>query len=177
MKITLIETVAEADNITTFKWKPEKPVAYEAGQFVEMTLAHPNSDGRGDKRWFTLSSAPTEPFLSITTKFFTEKSSSFKKALFALKPGNSAEINQPEGNFVLPTDPNLQLLFIAGGIGITPYHSMVRFLTDKHEKRTIKLLYAAQTEAGLLFSDLFQSYGAEVKPFVGKRLTTDLLMQ
>jgi ferredoxin-NADP reductase len=177
MKIKLIEKIAETANITTFNWQPEKPVQYTAGQFIQMTLPHSSPDDRGIKRWFTLSSSPTDPFLSNTTKFAGDSSSSFKKALFALKPGESVEINEPEGDFVLPDDPTLQLVFIAGGIGVTPYQSMIKYLSDKAEKRTIKLLYAAQSQDEIVFKDLFTAYGVELKPFVGQRLTTEVLMQ
>lgn len=177
MKLTLIKTQPEAANITTFMWQPEKPVKYIAGQFIQMTLPHDNPDNRGIKRWFTLSSSPTDKYLTNTTKFAGDNSSSFKKALFALEPGDTVEINDPEGDFTLPDDPNLKLVFIAGGIGTTPYHSMTKWLADKGQKRSIKLVYAAQSEDEIAFKGLWQSYGVELKPYVNKRLTIVALMK
>lgn len=176
MRVKLISTQPEADNITTFQFEASTPVNYLAGQFIQMTLPHPNPDERGIKHWFTLSSAPTEPNLAITTKFYGDKTSSFKKTLFALKPGDTVEINEPEGDFTLPDDTSLELVFIAGGIGLTPYHSMVKFLFDTDEKRQITLIHGVQRSEELIFTELFNNYGVRLKPYVAERLTTEGLM-
>ncbi len=63
MRVTLDHTEDVALNIKTFWWKPERPVRYTAGQFIELMLPHENSDKRGSKRWFTLSSSPSEDLL------------------------------------------------------------------------------------------------------------------
>jgi len=86
----------------TFYFRPEQPLSYTAGQFTELTIPHKRPDERGLKRWFTLSSSPTSELLSITTKFNNDKSSSFKKALFGLKPGAELTMAEPMGDFVLP---------------------------------------------------------------------------
>ncbi len=177
MQIKLVGTEAVAQNIQSFYFKPTAPVSYTAGQFIQMTLPHNNPDDRGIQRWFTLSSAPTQELLSITTKFAGDASSSFKKQLFSLQPGASIEINNPEGDFVLPNDPNTELLFVAGGMGITPYHSMVQWLADSGEKRNITLLYGVQTKEELAFIELFRSYGLDFWPLVGERLTTEMIMK
>src|SRR5690349_12906121 len=112
-----------ADHIKTFWFKPEKPVKYTAGQFTEIYLPHDNADNRGQRRWFTVSSSPTDPMVSITTKFATEHGSTFKQTLAALKPGTPLKLADPMGDFVLPKDPSIPLIFVAGGIGVTPMHS------------------------------------------------------
>lgn len=177
MHITLVGTHTEADNITTFRFKTPKHVTYVAGQFIQMTLPHDNPDERGIKHWFTLSSSPTDPYLAITTKFYGNKASTFKKALFNLQTGDTVEINDPEGDFILPGDESLELIFIAGGIGLTPYHSMIKYLFDIKEKRRISLLHAVQRSEELIFSQLFKDYGVEVTPYVGQRLTTEEIME
>ncbi len=63
MKVHFDHTTKEAENISTFYFKPEKPVDYTSGQFTRLNLPHDNPDDRGAKRWFTLSSSPTEPLL------------------------------------------------------------------------------------------------------------------
>lgn len=177
MKLTLVANKTLSSNIHTLTWQPEKPVHYTAGQFIEMTVDHLNPDERGTKHWFTLSSSPTEKLLANTTRFFDEASSSFKKALFGLTPGQTVEINDPEGDFVLPDDPKIELVFIAGGIGITPYRSMVKWLADKDQKRQIKLIHAVQKADELVFKDLFEDYGAKLVQVVGQRLTPAELMK
>lgn len=146
----------EAKNLKTFWFKPDKSVRYTAGQFTEIRLPHENMDDRGDKRWFTVSSSPTDEMLSITTRLDPVRPSSFKKALFALKPGTELTLADPMGDFVLPKKKDIPLVFVAGGIGVTPMHSMIKWLVDMGEKRQIHLFYAAKTLEEVAFRDLFE---------------------
>lgn len=162
MQATFIEARAEAGNIKTFYFKPEKPVHYTAGQFTELFLPHPHKDDRGIKRWFTLSSSPTSELLTITTKFAGEdKSSTFKKTLFSLKPGTEVRLAEPMGDFVLPKLIQTPLVFVAGGIGITPFHSMLEWLAATGETRPIKLLYGVRSEDEIIFQETFKKAGIE----------------
>lgn len=162
MKVILDHTHNEADNIRTFFFKPERPVHYTAGQYTELHIPHKNPDDRGTKRWFTLSSSPTDEFLTITTKYAgDDKSSSFKKALFKLKPGTELEAAEPMGDFVLPKLIQTPLVFVAGGIGITPFHSMLTWLAETIEERPIKLLYGVRSEDEIVFQDTFRQAGIE----------------
>src|SRR4051812_34213512 len=128
MKAIFDHSQPEAANITTFFFRPEKPVQYTAGQFTELYLPHNNPDKRGIKRWFTISSSPSEELLSITTKFTPEKGSSFKETLRKLVPGTEVHLEEPMGDFVLPKLIQTPLIFVAGGIGITPFHSILEWL-------------------------------------------------
>jgi ferredoxin-NADP reductase len=158
MKATLDHIEDTAANIKTFWFKPASPVRYEAGQFTELYLPHENPDDRGIKRWFTISSSPTDPLISITTKFATDRSSTFNQTLLQLKPGTELMFADPMGDFVLPKDKTLPLLFVAGGIGVTPIHSMIKYLSDTREQRDIQLLYAAHHDNELAFKELFENY-------------------
>lgn len=160
MRVTLDEVEDVAKNIKTFWFKPDRKLRYEAGQFIELILPHDNSDNRGAKRWFTLSSSPSEDRLSITTKHAAENGSSFKEKLFGLEHGAEVMMSEPMGDFVLPKDKTIPLVFIAGGIGITPMRSMIKFLHDTQEHRTIHLLYAANSLDEVAFRELFSDYGA-----------------
>jgi len=166
MKITLVKTHQENYNVRTFWFKPETRLDYTAGQFIELYLPHDNPDDRGIKRWFTLSSSPTNDLISVTTKFAGDKTSSFKKALFALKPGAELKLVEPMGDFVLPKATSIPLVFVAGGIGLTPFHSIIKYLADAGEKRQIQVLLAFNEPKDILFEDLFKKYGAEVKVII-----------
>jgi ferredoxin-NADP reductase len=155
-----------AEGITTFWFKPEHPVRYTAGQFTEMYLPHDQPDNRGIRRWFTLSSSPTNELLSITTKFAAENGSSFKRTLRGLQPGALLKLAEPMGDFVLPKDTTIPLVFVAGGAGITPMHSMVQYLTDAKEQRPIHLIYAVTQENELAFLPLFKAYCSTVTTVV-----------
>lgn len=161
MKAIFSHTRDEAANITTFFFRPAKPVHYTAGQYTELTLPHKNPDNRGVKRWFTLSSGPEQEFLTITTKHADDKGSSFKKALWALKPGTEVHMAEPMGDFVLPKLIQTPLVFVAGGIGLTPFHSMCEWLAATGETRPIKFLYGVRNEDEIIFQDTFQKAGIE----------------
>jgi ferredoxin-NADP reductase len=152
----------EAAHITSFYFRPEKPTHYTAGQFAEWTLKHPHPDSRGLKRWFTISSSPTEPHVSITTKITPQTGSSFKKTLLALRPGDEIQMSDAMGDFVLPKLIQTPLIFVAGGIGITPMRSMLQWLADTGEERPIKLIYGVGGEDEIIFQETFDKAG--VKP-------------
>jgi len=146
-----------AKNIYTFWFAPEQPVRYEAGQFTELYLPHDNADDRGIRRWFTLSSSPSEALLGITVKCHAA-GSSFKQQLLGLQPNNSVKLADPMGDFVLPKDPSIPLVFVASGIGITPMRSMIRQLSHTQERRNIQLVYAVSDADELAFLPLLDAY-------------------
>lgn len=187
MQVVFDHSREETANIRTFFFKPEKPVHYTAGQFIELTVPHAHPDNRGQKRWFTLSSAPTDELLSITTRFAgQDKSSSFKKALFSLKPGTELHLSDPMGDFVLPKLIQTPLVFVAGGIGITPFHSMLEWLATTGEERPIKLLHGVRIEEDIIFQDTFHKANQHVTTVVSDpsaawggergRLSADLIL-
>lgn len=162
MQVTLDHVRDEAANIKTFFFKPERPVHYTAGQYTELTVPHKNPDKRGVRRWYTLSSSPTEELLTITTKYAgDDQSSTFKKALFNLNPGTELHMAEPMGDFVLPKLIQTPLVFVAGGIGITPFHSILAWLTATNEQRPIKLLYGVRNEDEIVFQETFRKAGIE----------------
>lgn len=155
MRATFDHSQDEASHITTFFFKPERPLRYTAGQYIELTLAHAQPDKRGAKRWFTLSSAPGQDLVSITTKFAVTGGSTFKNALHDLIPGTEVLMSDPMGDFVLPKLIQTPLIFVAGGIGVTPFHSMLSWLVDTGEKRPIKFVYGVKTEDEIAFQPTF----------------------
>lgn len=168
MRATFVESEQLTDIIRTFWFRPEKPLQYTAGQFTELRLQHDNPDERGDKRWFTLSSSPTDELVSITTKYAgDDKSSTFKKALFALESGTEVDLADPMGDFVLPKAVDIPLIFVAGGIGLTPFHSIAKWLADTGETRDIRMLYAVNTEDDIVFQDDFEKAGISPTIIVG----------
>lgn len=179
MRVKFVRSEPAADNIETLYFESDTKPHYVAGQFIELRIPHDNKDDRGDKRWFTLSSSPTSDLLTITTKFAADKGSSFKKALRALPPDTILDMASPMGDFVLPKDESIPLTFVAGGIGATPFHSMVQYLIDSGEldKRDITLLYAASSEGEIAFLKTFKALGDKFHTIVGERLTADKVLE
>lgn len=143
-----------AKNIYAFYFEPLKQFRFIPGQFLEWQLQHPHADSRGTRRWFTISSSPTQPEIILTTKF-AENGSTFKSALKQLSQGDELTAVGPAGDFVLPPDKSRKLAFIAGGIGVTPFVSIINDLLDTNQLRDIILLYAAKTADEFAFQNAF----------------------
>lgn len=153
VKLTLqIQTKLSATTSSFVFTLPEK-ISYKAGQYMEWTLPHGGQDIRGMRRFFTLASSPTEDTIELGIKKYTP-SSSFKNALFNMKPGDTIWAGQLTGDFVLPEDKIKKLVFIAGGIGITPFRSMVKCLIDTNEKRDIVLLHVCSGNDEFVYEKL-----------------------
>lgn len=161
MKATFEHATPETENIFSFYFKPEKHLNFTAGQYLELTLPHKNPDNRGIKRWFTISSSPNNSLFSLTTKI-VKHGSTFKKHLLTLKPGQEVLISEPIGDFVLPKFIQTPLIFVAGGIGITPFNSMLQWIHETKEERNIKFIYAVNTEDEIIFQDTFEAAGQHV---------------
>ncbi|HET7673044.1 MAG TPA: FAD-dependent oxidoreductase [Candidatus Saccharimonadales bacterium] len=175
MKFTFVKKQPEAKNITTFWFKPEKELSQIAGQYTELIIPHDNPDERKNRRWFTLSSSPTERLASITTKLDPVRKSSFKTALSGLKSGDIISGHMPMGDFVLPKDETLPLVFVAGGIGITPYRSILKYLLDTGQRRNITLIYSISAPDELAFADLIEKSGVEFIRHIGRLKAKDIL--
>lgn len=80
------------------------------------------------------------------------------------------------GDFVLPKDYSIPLMFVAGGIGCTPYHSIIKHLKQIDEKRDIQLLYAAKNLDEVAFKELFASYLEDDFQITLDRLSADFIL-
>ncbi len=148
-----------------YTFAPQRPLRYEAGQYLEITLPHARADLRGTRRMFTISSAPEEKTVKITTRY-VDRSSSFKTAFRQLKVGQTISATAVRGDFVLPADVSQKLLFVAGGIGVTPFRSHIQSLLARNEKRDIVLLYAVRHANEVLFDDVIFTKASGVRVVV-----------
>lgn len=157
-KLKLLPVLSEklriAPDIVDFIFKSQRPLAYKPGQYMEWTLPHPGVDSRGSRRYLTLASSPTEDNLRLGVRFY-QNGSSYKRAMLAMDKDTPIAAGQLGGDFVLPKDPSEKLVFIAGGIGITPFRSMIKYLVDKNEKRGVILIYSDKNEQELAYRDVF----------------------
>jgi ferredoxin-NADP reductase len=152
-QLVLKEKIQIANGVFDYVF-PRMNFSFQPGQYLEWTLPHQKSDSRGDRRYFTIASSPTERNLRIGVKFY-DQPSSYKKELENLKPGREILSGQLAGDFTLPRDRNKKMVFFAGGIGITPFRSMVKYLIDKDEKRSIVLLYSNRTVEDIAYKEVF----------------------
>jgi ferredoxin-NADP reductase/Na+-transporting NADH:ubiquinone oxidoreductase subunit NqrB len=155
----------------------EKIMKFAPGQYMEFTLAADGADSRGNRRYFTIASSPTESAFHLGIKFY-EPSSTFKQKMLALQPGDRMMAGQLAGDFTLPRDlsanhtnrtpaSHQKFAFIAGGIGITPFRSMIKYLSDRAKKNIsasesenaakpdIILLYSNRTASEVAYREVF----------------------
>jgi ferredoxin-NADP reductase len=151
--LTLKEKNETGTGIYDFVFVPDKKLKFRPGQYLEWTLAHPSPDTRGNRRYFTVASAPTEKTLRIGVKIH-DPASSFKKNMLSMKEGDTIIAGQLAGDFVLPADTAKKLAFIAGGIGITPFRSMIKHMIDSGEHRDAVLFYSNRNTAEIAYQDV-----------------------
>ena len=140
MQVELIDRIKETGDTFSFIFKPDKAISWKAGQFIFYRIPHKNPDKRGIKRHFTIASAPYENNIRLTCKFDFKNGSSFKKDLYGLDEGARVEAFNVGGQFILK-DTGKKYVFLAGGIGITPFRAILLDLMHKDLGPVITLLY------------------------------------
>ncbi|WP_445401906.1 ferredoxin--NADP reductase [Zobellella sp. An-6] len=129
-----------ADRTLAFYFDKPGEFAFRAGQCIRLVLIDPpETDGEGSGRILSLASAPAEAELMVATRI---RGSAFKRVLSGLAPGTELTLKGPYGDFVLPSDPRTPVVFITGGIGITPVRSMLLQALAEQEERRLVLFYA-----------------------------------
>lgn len=156
IELKFLRKVPEAAGIESFLFSGKQGLKYDAGQYMEWTLPLAKSDFRGNRRYFSLSSSPTEKELMFTVRMPEDKKSSFKQSLEDFKQGGKILAAQLSGEFTLPKSEKQKLAFLAGGVGITPFRSMVKYALDFNHERDIHLLYSANSKEEFAFRDLFE---------------------
>ena len=152
-------------DIVSIYFEPEEKLDFLAGQYVEVTFPDEVNAFIGDNRWFTLSASPSEKLLTITTRL-NKPLSDFKSRLVNLKRDQEIILSEPIGDFVLPIDKTIPLVFVCGGIGVTPVRSIIKFLVDEKEQRQVTINYIVKHEQDLIFKDLFSDYSASLRPII-----------
>lgn len=152
-KAKLIEKRDEAKGTKTFVFEKPEGFEYQAGQYLHYTLPELKyPDERGATRHFTLSSSPTEPHLGLTTRIRQE--SGYKKTLDELAIGSEIDARGPNGVFVLEDEQTtVPQVMIAGGIGITPFRSIIKCVTDKNLQVPIQLIYSNSIPEEITFKE------------------------
>lgn len=166
--LTLERIEPLAQNISNYVFRADRPYQFKPGQYMEWTLKRQGADSRGNRRTFTIASSPTEDTIQLGVKFY-EPSSSYKQALATMKPGEGMFAGQISGSFTLLDDASRKLLFVAGGVGITPFRSMLKYLEDRQSPRDIVLFYLAASSDEIVYQDVLRAAatrGARIIPVI-----------
>lgn len=142
---------------------------FKAGQYVIIRLNDLIGDKRGSTRPFSISSSPQEALhtISITTMIEPDDSP-FKRRLDSLQEGDVVTLLGPSGRFVISSDlrDDREIVMVAGGIGITPFRSMIKAANaDPRFNRKLRLLYSARSEENLIFKKEFDQLQRENQNF------------
>ncbi|SET38986.1 Ferredoxin-NADP reductase [Oceanobacillus limi] len=137
-ELVFLESYKEVDGVFSFLFEKEKDLAWKAGQHALFTITHRKV--KNATKPFSVASAPAENVIKITTRI-SENPSEFKKAMLELDKGMNITMSGALGSFYL--DDDSPSLLIAGGIGITPFRSMLKQLEAEgsSDGKQIKLLY------------------------------------
>ena len=155
VRLELKEVQQVSDRVYNYIFQPERRFAFLPGQYMEWTLPNVPYDSRGNRRTFTIASSPTENEVHLGMKYY-EPASMFKATFAELKPGDTIYASQLAGNFTLNGNEDKKLAFIAGGIGITPFRSMIKYIADQNLKSDVVLLYVVSDRQEF-------AYAAELK--------------
>lgn len=151
LRYTVSRVIAVANNLVELVLEPagRRRLEYDAGQFVYMApFDRALSAGYGEEHPYTLSSSPDEEVLRIAIKDLGDAS----RAIQSIRPGSRVTIEGPYGAF-FPDRASAKQLWIAGGIGITPFLGRARHLLGTAEPVDVRLVYCVQDEARARFLD------------------------
>ncbi len=139
------------DTFTFFFDRSKEQFDFHAGQYFRLTIPIENPDERGTSRYFTISSSPTDlDFLTITTKVIR---SSFKLKLNSFQGGEKIIFFGPFGNMYQDENDQTPKVFLAGGIGLTPSHSILRFIDHQHLNVNFTLIVSFPFRNEVVFYD------------------------
>ena len=125
---------------------------YTAGQYAYFDIGGVKDDPKGPIRHFTIASSPTEDFIMISTRI---RDTPYKKRLASIEERTRAKVRGPEGKFVLHDDYSNPAVFLSGGIGVTPFRSMIKYATDKQLPLKIVMFDSNRNEQNILYKNEF----------------------
>lgn len=147
--LPFVKKVKLTKDTYTFYFERVQGLDFLAGQYFRITLPIKNPDERGSSRFFTISSSPTDiDFLTITTRIIK---SSFKLRLNSLESGENVSFFGPIGTLYVEEGDIDSIIFLAGGIGITPAHSILRFIDNKNLKLNFTLIVSFSKKEEVIF--------------------------
>lgn len=158
MQLKLLEKIKhKGTDMMTFKFSrsdEQSYLNYKAGQFTIMDL-ETKEDPEGPSRYFTIASSPTEKdSLLISTRI---RDTPFKQKLASLEIGVKITLKTPSGKFVLHKDYSKTAVMLSGGIGVTPFRSMIKYSTDMNLPLKIVMFDSNRNEDNILFKNDFDA--------------------
>jgi ferredoxin-NADP reductase len=157
------EEVAKGTLLVTFDLLG-KEVDFKPGQYFFVTLPDiGHQDDKGLRRHITVVTSPNEKgVLGLATRM---RESAFKRSLDELPVGTQVEVEEPKGDFALPEDTTRPLVFVAGGIGITVFRSMLLYIREEGLSYRVTLIYSNRDRESTAFLDELRGLEQEIPDF------------
>ncbi|HEU4677732.1 MAG TPA: FAD-dependent oxidoreductase [Candidatus Paceibacterota bacterium] len=172
MKTTLTGKKEVAEGTMLFSFAKPEGFEYMAGQSLDLILVNPpETDDEGNKRAFSITSDPSSPELKIATRM---RDTAFKRVLRDMGEGTEIEVEGPFGSFTLHENAARPAVFLAGGIGITPFHAMVHDATTRKLPNKIILFYSNRRPEDATFLEGLTRQASENPNFTFVPTMTDM---
>ena len=151
-----------AEHTMAFHFERPSEFQFKAGQTLDLTLIDPpETDAEGNTRTFSIASAPHDPDLVIATRM---RNSAFKRVLASAPLATSVEADGPMGSFTLHHNVTKPAVFLAGGIGITPFRSMIHDAAARNVAQQVWLFYSNHRPEDAAFLEELQKV-ASITPW------------
>ena len=176
IELTLLEKIkSEGTDVMSFKFSKKQGeqkkgeedsqnikeiLDYKAGQFAFFDIGEVYNDSKGPIRHFTISSSPTEDFIMLSTRI---RDSPYKQRLASLEKGAKVKVRGPQGEFVIHEDYSKTAIFVSGGIGVTPFRSMIKYATDMQLPLKIIMFDSNKNKESVLFKKEFDEWTSQNK--------------
>ncbi len=129
----------------------DQEFSFRPGQFVDVTIDKPKyQDDKGHTRAFSIASSPLDNYLMTATRL---TDSAMKKSLAEIELGSLVHIDGPLGSFRLHQDVAVPAVMLTGGIGITPFRSIIKDATENNSEQKLILIYSNRTPEDAVFVD------------------------
>jgi ferredoxin-NADP reductase len=160
--VTLSKLVSRhevAERTAAFRFEKPSNWTFKAGQYLDMTLLDPaETDAEGNTRTFSIASGPHEDTLMVATRM---RDTAFKRMLKTMPLGSAVKIEGPSGTLTLHNNVARAAVFLAGGIGITPFRSIVSRAAKERLPHRIYLFYSNRRPEDAPFLDELQALEEE----------------
>jgi len=176
IELTLLEKIkSEGTDVMSFKFSKKQGeqkkwgedsqnikeiLDYKAGQFAFFDIGEVYNDSKGPIRHFTISSSPTEDFIMLSTRI---RDSPYKQRLASLEKGAKVKVRGPQGEFVIHEDYSKTAIFVSGGIGVTPFRSMIKYATDMQLPLKIIMFDSNKNKESVLFKKEIDEWTSQNK--------------
>lgn len=178
--LALRERIDVADRTMEFRIDKPANLTFKAGQYLDLTLlSPPETDDEGNTRSFSISVGPDDDYLAVTSRL---RDSAFKRTLHTMPIGTALQVDGPYGDFTLHSNPDRPAVFLAGGIGVTPFRSMIRRHARPGSTRRLLLFHSNRKPEDAAYLNEFREFARENPNFTfvptmsrpeGSRLTWD----